>query len=282
MLQWKGKYYWFGEDRSEGNNPDRRYVSCYSSKDLAHWKFRRQVIALEDPEHLGPKWILERPKVFHNARTRKFVMYAHLDDGRYRAARVAVLVSDRIDGEYRYLKSFRPLDEESRDIGQFLDDDGAAYLIFESRPTNGFFIAQLSDDFLSVEKKVSFVQAPLEGGALVHYNGLYYVMGSHLTGWHPNPNVYATSPSLSGPWTTFKDIAPPETNTYGSQSTLMLKIAGSKKTTIIYMGDIWRPKALWDSRYLWMPLEIDNGNLRLPPPHDWTVNAKTGEVALTQ
>ena len=99
----------------------------------------------------------------------------------------------------------------------------------------------------SVEKKLSFIQAPLEGGALVHYNGLYYVMGSHLTGWRPNPNVYATSPSLSGPWTEFKGIAPPETNTYGSQSTLMLKIAGSKKTAIIYMGDIWRPKALWDS-----------------------------------
>src|SRR6266567_1173679 len=281
MLQWKGEFYWFGEDRSEGNDPERRYVACYSSKDLVHWKFHRQVVRLADPEHLGPKWILERPKVFHNLSTGKFVMFAHLDDGGYKVARVAVLVSDRIDGEYRYLKSFRPLGEESRDIGQFLDKDGVAYLIFESRPTKGFFIARLSDDYLSVEKKVSFIQAHLEGGALVHYNGLYYVIGCHITGWHPNPNVYATSPSLSGPWTTFKDIAPPETNTYGAQSTLMLKIAGSKKTTIIYMGDVWRPKALWDSRYLWMPLEIDNGNLRLSPPHDWTLNVKTGEVVPT-
>jgi hypothetical protein len=282
MLRWKGKYYWFGEDRTEGNDPERRYVACYSSSDLVHWKFRRQVVVLGDPEHLGPKWILERPKVFHNARTGKFVMYAHLDDGRYKVARVAVLVSDRIDGDYRYLRSFRPLDEESRDIGQFIDDDSTAYLIFESRPTKGFFIAQLSSDYLNVEKKVSFLEAPLEGGAVVHYGGLYYVIGSHLTGWRPNPNVYATAPSLSGPWTEFKDIAPPEANTYGSQSTMMLKITGSKKTTVIYMGDIWRPKALWDSRYLWLPLEIGDGNLRLPPPHDWTLNAKTGEVALMQ
>ncbi len=113
MLRWKGKYYWFGEDRTEGNDPERRYVACYSSMDLVHWKFRHQVVALADPEHLGTKWILERPKVFHNARTGKFVMYAHLDNGSYRVARVAVLVSDRIDGDYQYLKSFRPLDEES-------------------------------------------------------------------------------------------------------------------------------------------------------------------------
>jgi hypothetical protein len=280
MLRWHGEYYWFGEDRTQGNDPEKRFVACYSSRDLLHWKFRRQVVALGDPEHLGPKWILERPKVFHNSRTGKFVLYAHLDNGSYQAARVAVLVSDRIDGEYRYLKSFRPLDQESRDIGQFIDDDGRAYLIFESRPTKGFFIAQLSEDYLSVEKKVCFIEAPLEGGALVHYDGLYYVIGSHLTGWRPNPNVFATAPSLSGPWTEFKNIAPPEMDTYGSQSTLLLKILGSKKASVIYMGDIWRPKALWDSRYLWMPLEIGDGGLRLPAPHDWTLNVRTGETAL--
>jgi len=282
ILRWKTNYYWFGEDRTVGNDPDRRYVACYSSTDLVHWKFRRQVVALADPEHLGPKWILERPKVFYNSRSGKFVMYAHLDNGSYTVARVAVLVSDSIDGEYRYLKSFRPLDKESRDIGQFIDDDGTAYLIFESRPTRGFFIAQLSADYLSVEKEVTFIGAPLEGGALVHLNGLYYAIGSHLTGWRPNPNVFATAVSLSGPWSDFKDIAPPETNTYGSQSTMMVKIAGSKSTTVIYMGDIWRPAALWDSRYLWMPLKIGEGSLRLPPPHDWTLNLKTGEAVLTR
>jgi hypothetical protein len=45
-----------------------------------------------------------------------------------------------VDGDYQYLKSFRPLGHESRDIGQFVDDDGTAYLIFEDRP-NGFRIA---------------------------------------------------------------------------------------------------------------------------------------------
>ena len=280
ILQWKGEYYWFGEDRSVDNDPERRYVASYSSRDLVHWKFRHQVVSLSDPEHLGPKWVLERPKVFHNAHKGKFVMYAHLDSGNYGLAKVAVLVCDRIDGNYQYVRSFRPLDQESRDIGQFIDDDGSAYLIFESRPTKGFFIAKLSDDYLKVEQEVSFLHAPLEGGALVKYDGLYYAIGSHMTGWRPNPNVYATAHSLSGPWTEFKDIAPQETNTYGAQSTMMLKVVGSRKTTVIYMGDIWRPKTLWDSRYLWMPVEIGNGTMSLPSPRAWNLNVKSGEAAL--
>ena len=276
---WNGTYYWFGEDRTPANDPDKRYVACYSSRDLVHWKFRRQVLALSDPEHLGPHWVLERPKVYPNQSTHQFVLYAHLDDARYKLARVMVAVSNRIDGDYRYVKSFRPLDQESRDIGQFIDDDGSAYLIFESRPTKGFFIAKLTADYMNVEK-TAFIPAPLEGGALLHVGSAYYVMGSHMTGWRPNPNVYATAPSLAGPWTEFKNLAPPEANNYQSQSTMLVKVVGTKKTTVIFMGDIWKPNALWDSRYLWMPLEINGNEMKLPPPQTWQFNAKTGEASI--
>lgn len=279
-------YYWFGEDRSRDNDPNKRFVACYSSKDLVNWKFRNQVLKLADPENFGPGWVLERPKVFYNPKTKKFVMYMHVDgrapgsDSPYSIARVGVATCDMVDGDYQYLKSFRPLGKESRDIGQFIDDDGSAYLIFESRPSKGFYIASLSDDYLNIEQEICFIQSPLEGGALVRHNGLYYIIGSELTGWRPNPNRYATSASLHGPWTEFKDIAPPETNTYGSQSTMLLKVVGSKSTSVIFMGDIWKPKTQWDSRYLWMPLEIGDGKLQLPEPKEWIMNVKTGEAII--
>lgn len=281
IIKLQGTYYWFGEDRSQTNDPQKRYVACYSSEDLVNWKFRNQVLKMDDPEHLG-QWILERPKVYYNAKTKKYVMYAHLDGPGYKLARVAVAVSDKVDGDYHYLRSFRPLGQESRDIGQFIDDDGAAYLIFESRPTKGFFIAKLSDDYMNVEKEVAFLKAPIEGGALVHYKGLYYLIGSHLTGWGPNPNVYATAPSLAGPWSEFKDIAPPETKTYQSQSTMMLKVAGRKSTTVIYMGDRWTPKSLWDSRYIWMPLQIGGGKLTLPEPRPWKLDVEAGTAIVAK
>jgi hypothetical protein len=275
-------YYWFGEDRSEGLDPSRRYVSCYSSKDLAHWTFRNQVMRQADPGDLGPHFVLERPKVFYSPKTKKFVMYMHVDDARYALARVGVAVSDTVDGDYQYLKSFRPLGRESRDIGQFIDDDGSAYLIFEDRPAKGFHIASLSDDYLTVEKDVCLINAPLEGGALVHYKGLYYAVGSALTGWNPNPNRYATARRLEGPWSEFKDIAPPETKTYGSQATMLIKLVGAKSTTVIFLGDIWKPRTQWDSRYLWMPVEIGNGKLWLPAPNEWTLDVATGAAVVTK
>ena len=292
IIKFDGTYYWFGEQRSPDLDKTKRYVSCYSSKDLTNWTFRRNVVEMTDPENIGPRWVLERPKVFHNPKTKKFVMYAHLDGptpvagetanpagGSYAVARVAVLISDKVDGDYKYLRSFRPLGHESRDIGQFIDDDGTPYLVFEDRPF-GFRIARLSADYLSVEKEMSLVSAHMEGGAIVHYQDLYYAIGSGLTGWAANPNKCATAKSLEGPWSEFKDIAPPATHTYGAQSTMMIKVVGSKKTTVIFMADIWKANDLPDSRYLWMPLEIGDGKLWLPEPKPWTLNVKTGEAVI--
>lgn len=284
ILKMGRTYYWYGEERRQGLNPEFRYVSCYSSQDLVNWKFRGDPLRLSCPANLKD-WVLERPKVYFNAKTRKYVMYMHIDGslpgggGGYSFASVCVAVSDKATGPFKFIKTFRPLGYESRDIGQFVDDDGTAYLIFEDRP-NGFHIARLSEDYLDVAEDVCLIKAPLEGGALVHYKGLYYMLGSALTGWNPNPNKYATAKQLKGPWSEFRDVASPETNTYGSQSTMLLKIAGTKDTTIVFMGDVWKPDAQWDSRYLWMPVEIGNGKLWLPKPETWKINIKTGKYMI--
>ena len=84
------------------------------------------------------------------------------------------------------------------------------------------------------------------------------------------------------PGLTFADLAPPETNTYGSQSSFLLKVTGTKATTVIFMADIWKPDTLWDSRYLWMPLQIGDGKLWLPKPCEWTLDVVTGEAHLIE
>ncbi|TXK49388.1 family 43 glycosylhydrolase [Pontibacter qinzhouensis] len=291
ITKWKGHYYWYGEDRREGLDPNYRYTSCYRSKDLVNWTHLGYALKVSKPDTILGEWVVERPKVYYNAKTKKFVMYVHVDGSvkgvspdpsiiAYHYARVGVAISDKPEGPFKFIRTFRPLGHESRDIGQFIDDDGSAYLIFEDRPVRGFRIAKLSDDYLDVEKEMCLITERIEGGAIVKYEGLYYVIGSGLTGWNANPNKYATATSLSGPWSEFKDIAPPETNTYGSQSSMLVKVQGTKTTSIIFTGDVWKPKTQWDSRYLWMPLEIGDGKLWLPEPAPWTLNIKTGETKI--
>lgn len=289
IIQVGDTYFWFGEDRTPENDPEKSYVACYASRDLLNWEFRNQVFVTGNPEAIDGLWQIERPKVFQSKTTGKFVMYLHLDGqapgnwSRYSIARVAIATCDTVDGDYQYVRSFRPLGKESRDIGQFIDDDGEAYLIFECRAEKGFYIAKLSDDCMEVEKEIAFIQAPIEGGAIVRHEGLYYCIGSQLTGWWPNANKYATAEKLEGPWSEFKDFAPPETHTWGSQSTNLLKISGTDTTTVIYLGDIWRPYELSDSRYLWYPLEIGGGELSLKPkgwqPGAWSIDLTTAVVA---
>ena len=61
---------------------------------------------------------------------------------------VGIADSEEVDGPITVpLKHFRPLGHESRDIGQFVDDDGTAYLIFRG-PSVGSQIAKLSEDYM--------------------------------------------------------------------------------------------------------------------------------------
>jgi hypothetical protein len=269
-----GTYYWYGEDRDPANPKGLRFVSGYSSKDLVHWTHLGQVMSSTIP-------VVERPKVYYNAKSKLWIMYIHADgtfpgQPGYSIASVAVFVSKSPAGPFVMWRMFRPFGHESRDIGQFIDDDGAAYLIYENRPF-GFRIARLTGDYLDLASETVVPQA-LEGGALAHVGDTYFVVASHLSGWGPNPNVFASAKSVTGPWSKFEDIAPPETKTYQSQSSMLLTVKGTKTTTLIYMGDRWTPSRLWDSRYIWMPLVMEGGKLRLPEPKPWTIDVETGEV----
>jgi hypothetical protein len=131
IIKIKNTYYWYGEERSKGLDTNFRCVSCYSSKDLMNWTSRGDVVKMTDPENLG-RWVFETSKVFYNKKTKKNVMYFHLDDKSYKLAKIGIAVSDKRHGNFTYVKIFRPLGHESRDIRQFIDDDTAS-LVFEDR-----------------------------------------------------------------------------------------------------------------------------------------------------
>lgn len=126
-----GTYYLIGEDRSKGW--DFENINCYSSENLVEWKFVQSLLSVTPSGDLGPKRVVERPKVIFNKRTKQYVMYMHIDDPKYKEARVGVATSDEVCGKYTFRRSFRPWNRLSRDIGLFQDDDPAqtGYLLSE-------------------------------------------------------------------------------------------------------------------------------------------------------
>ena len=111
VLIYQNKYYWFGEYKSDNTSSALVGVTCYSSSDRTHW--RNCGIALSVSTEPGSEiergCIIERPKVIYNPKTKKFVMWFHLElkDQGYRAARAAVAVSDKVTGPYHFVRSQR-------------------------------------------------------------------------------------------------------------------------------------------------------------------------------
>lgn len=110
-----GKYYWFGEHKTEGEKGNLANVGvhCYSSEDLYNWTDEGIVLPVA-PKGSGSDiekgCILERPKVIKNQTTGKYVMWFHLEPKGmgYNGAMSGVAISDKATGPYIYLKAVRP------------------------------------------------------------------------------------------------------------------------------------------------------------------------------
>jgi len=114
ILLHDGTYYWFGEHKIGGGAGNRAQVGVhvYTSRDLYSWIDGGIALAVSDDpgSELVRGCILERPKVIFNPRTRKFVMWFHLEPpGKgYAGARSGVAVADAPTGPFKFLGSLRP------------------------------------------------------------------------------------------------------------------------------------------------------------------------------
>lgn len=114
ILFYGGKYYWFGEHKTEGVRGNQAWVGvhCYSSENLYDWKDEGVAFAVsENPESpVTAGCIIERPKVIYNAKTGKFAMWFHLElKGQgYNAAQTGVAVADQPAGPYQFIKALNP------------------------------------------------------------------------------------------------------------------------------------------------------------------------------
>ena len=323
ILLHQGVYYWYGEHKIGGDigNTAQVGVHVYSSTDLYNWKDRGIAFRVsDDPKSEVAKGCgLERPKVIYNEKTRKFVMWFHLEiKGQgYTAARTALAVSDTPEGPYAYIGAFRPnkgiwpvnvteadknpqlpephagrlanavlgqylrrdyeVGQMSRDMTLFVDDDGTGYLITSAEENATIHIHQLTDDYLGFSGKWAraLVGDSNEAPAVFKRGGKYYMISSGTTGWRPNPGRSAAADSMLGTWTRLGNPCrgTPEqiATTFESQSTHVLPAPG-KPGAFIYMGDRWRPSDAIDGRYIWLPIEWEDGKPILRWHDSWKLS----------
>ena len=258
-------------------------VGCYSSPDMVNWTFEGIVLpAVKDnPSHdLHPSKVLERPKVVYNAKTGKFVMWAHVESADYSKAAAGVAVSDSPTGPFEYLGSFRPNDAMSRDQTVFVDDDGKAYQFASSENNQTLYINELTDDYLRPTGRFTrnFIGMSREAPAVFKKDGKYYMISSGCTGWDPNNAELAMADSIMGPW---KLVGDPCTGkdadkTFYAQSTYVQPVYG-KKDLFIAMFDRWNKTDLENSRYVWLPISFKDGKITIPWRETWSIDEISGQ-----
>ncbi|WP_343555527.1 family 43 glycosylhydrolase [Sphingobacterium sp.] len=276
VLYQNGKYYWYGEKRGGTTSQG---VNVYSSNDLYNWKFEGLALtpSVDSTSDIAWGCIMERPKVIYHEQLKKYVMWFHLElKGQgYAAARAAVAISESPIGPFQFVHSFRPNTNMSRDMGLFVDTDGKAYQIYSSDENYALRMVQLTDDYLHVTAKDSLLfRNHREAPALFKHRDKYYLITSGCTGWAPNRAEIHVADDLFGPWKSLGDPmnGPNSALTFGGQSTYVLPIAG-KKDSFIFMADRWNPKDLKDSRYIWLPIDLENGKVQINWKDQWDLDA---------
>lgn len=279
-----GRWYWYGETKKTGTSAG---VNCYSADTIAGpWSFEGQVFAqdmIRQGDSPGP-FIVERPKVLYNNRTRRFVMWFHLDTDRYKYRHVGVAQAEHPVGPWTYVHGMRPDGIGSLDMSLFRDPlDSQAYFV-RSCDNRYVGISRLTEDYLNTTALISTYRPVREGMALLrHPNGTYYMMTSHLSGWNPNPLVLlrAEGETLDDPrWVDMGNPTGSPTS-FNSQPTYIVEYTPAGGAPYyVYMGDDWVhcPNAdgtsgpLINACYVWLPLRFCEHNVSMEFRGSWDLD----------
>ncbi|MBR6844391.1 MAG: family 43 glycosylhydrolase [Bacteroidales bacterium] len=169
-----------------------------------------------------------------------------------------------------YVKRDFGTGQMARDMTLYVDDDGKAYHIFSSEENLTLHIAELTADYLHHTGRYTRV-APAghnEAPAIFKHDGTYWMITSGCTGWEPNEARMFSAPSIWGPWTQHPNPCrgPKADKTFMGQSTYVLTLDDGRH---IFMADIWRPQHPRDARYIWLPIEFEDGKPVIRWQNEW-------------
>lgn len=187
-------WYWYGESHEHGygNSPG---IHVYRSTDLYNWTDMGMALrAINQPSQVNDPYfrslygarlndvipylntngdwnhdgradhltaIMERPKVLHNPRTGKWVMWFHSDGqtslggSNYSRALLGVAIADRPTGPFKFIGAYKGVNDntdnaggwgqlgDARDMTAYAANDGNAYVGYSSEGNTTTYVARL-------------------------------------------------------------------------------------------------------------------------------------------
>jgi hypothetical protein len=174
IIQFGKTFYWYGTKygTTNGFTKANEYV-CYSSANLSKWKFEGALLKEK------PEGVYYRPHVVYNAKTKKYVLwynwYPKLWYGQF-----GVAISDYPTGPFTIVNDNVKVKQNALgvgDLGVFVDDDGKAYLSYNTITNHKVSVELLDDDYTASTLQGSeFIAEHCEAGSMFKRNGLYYLL----------------------------------------------------------------------------------------------------------
>jgi hypothetical protein len=292
-------FYFYGWADYPGDNR-KDTITCYSSQDLASWKFERHIYTrdMTDLTLIVP----DRLHVIYNATTKKYVMIGKhilpVDDpeipGQPRVTGgVSFFTSETPTSIFTYLgHEMLPAGtgtDYHRDLAAFQDDDGMAYVVSshdQHTPNRNIMIIRLTSDFFHIDRMLC--EVPLTGDAreapyIIKFKGRYwlFVSGHGVGGsaWNGSPTFYTTAEKIAGPWTPFKRVKcdPDSKDSFNAQTDFFFEVRGSVGSFVLWGGDRWSQRTkLGIGKNVWLPLQWNGEEPFLRRYSTWNVDVAAG------
>ena len=279
MIRVGDTYYWVGT----GQNEDKSFAfNIYRSTDLKNWTFLNHILSRKTAPELAVG-SGARPNILWNPKTKRFVLWCKWFHWRDPAIFNAVVAQcETIDGDYKFVRNYRPEGNRTADCTLFQDDDGTGYYISNGKDNTPktMNIYKLTPDYLDVEKTLAVLPWTREAPAMLKRNGVYFLITSARNGWKPTQQKYVTATNLAGPWSELKDFGDPIC--YNAQTTYVQTVSGTQGTSYLWMGDEWRQPeggTYIGSDYKWLPLSFPNDTtLEMNDARQISLDVETGVV----
>jgi hypothetical protein len=282
-------------------------ITCYSSTDLANWKFEGDVFTRSQVT----KNYLGRMGAAYVKEIHKYVLVIQYHEQNNSSISEMVLAwADSPTGPFSIHRILDMPGETTIYTGDqtvFTDDDGTSYLVCsKGSGRDKIYVFKIAWDaaaqqvYFANPKNLSnpkdFSNLPLiysgpgmEGNCMFKYEGKYYNTGSELFGWNASPAKYHVADgSIVGSYRPASDKAYTMVNaekdySHVSQTGFYYTLKGTKQTTVIYCGDRWADFCSNGLGYnQWVPLTIDGDTVVFNSLSQWTLNPKTGEWAAAE